>query len=154
MTMNTQNTLTSQSEIGARTMRSTLLAVCSLLALAACAEPGPVRNRVQANLVDKSIFEGDWWYTRTVVGLDNDVGFGIAEAGAGAPWVGATADFDIISNSGNIGRIRWVIDENYLYAYRSHEIITGGAANPDDPSYRGQPLAIFAIDKHADVRQE
>src|SRR5690242_1709573 len=118
MTMNTQNNLTSQSEMRARTMRSTLLVVCSLLALAACAEPGPVRNRVQANLVDKSIFEGEWWYTRTVVGMDEDVGFGIAESGGGAPWVGAAANFDIISQSGNIGRVRWVIDQNYLYAYR------------------------------------
>ncbi|MCZ7686022.1 MAG: zinc-dependent metalloprotease [Sandaracinaceae bacterium] len=52
------------------------------------------------------------------------------------------------------GRIRWVIDENQLFAYRANEIVTGAADNPDDPSYLGQPLAIFPIEGHVDVRRE
>jgi hypothetical protein len=129
-----------------------------LLALAigvpGCAEPGGLIDRTQANLVDKSIFQGEWWYMRTVVGIDDDAAWGIAQAGAGAPWPGAMSNFDIASRSGVAGRIRWVIDERFLYAYRSHEIVSGAAENPRDPSYRGQPLAIFPITSHVDVRRE
>jgi hypothetical protein len=53
-----------------------------------------------------------------------------------------------------LGRIRWVIDEEYLYAYRSHELVAGAAADATDPDYLGQPLAVFAISDHVDVRRE
>ena len=147
------------NRMGARTMRHWTLGLSLSIALlggsfVGCAEPGPARNRVQANLVDKSIFEGEWWYTRTVVGMEDDAGFAIGEAGASAPWVGAMSNFDIASQSGVAGRIRWVIDEGFLYAYRSHEIVRGAATSPDDPGFLGQPLAVFAITDHVDIRQE
>lgn len=119
-----------------------------------CALPGPTIDRTQANLVDKSIFEGEWWYMRTVVGIDDDAAWAINSAGAGAPWPGAMSNYDIAARSGVAGRIRWVIDENRLFAYRANEIVRGAADNPDDPSYLGQPLAIFPIEGHVDVRRE
>ena len=136
-------------------------AIVTLLALgiagatvAGCAETGPDVDRTQANLVDKSIFEGEWWYTRGVQELGDDAAWAINSAGAGAPWPGAMANFDIASRSGIIGRIRWVIDEDFLYAYRSHEIVFGAADDPSADDYRGQPLAIFPITGHVDVRRE
>lgn len=141
-----------------RTMHKALNTVLALAALGAvavgCAEPGGDIDRTQNNLVDKSIFEGEWWYTRTVIGLDDDAAWAINSAGAGAPWPGAMANFDIASQSGVMGRIRWVIDEDFLIAYRSHEIIQGSDEEAGDADYRGQPLAIFPIDAHVDVRRE
>lgn len=141
-----------------RTIRYGAL-LTTLLALATggvpgCAEPGPLIDRTQANLVDKSIFEGDWWYARTVVEVDDDAAWGIEQAGAGAPWPGAMSNYDIAGRSGIAGRIRWVIDETRLIAYRANEVVRGAADNADDPRYLGQPLAIFPIEAHVDVRRE
>ncbi|MCB9593706.1 MAG: hypothetical protein H6719_13315 [Sandaracinaceae bacterium] len=139
-------------------MRNLLLSLIVLglggLWVAGCAEPGPDIDRTQTNLVDKSIFQGDWWHTRAVLELDDDAAWAISQAGAGAPWPGAMANYDIASNSGVMGRIRWVIDENFLYAYRAHEIVVGAADDPSASDYLGQPLAIYAIEGHVDVRYE
>ena len=53
-----------------------------------------------------------------------------------------------------IGRIRWVIDEDFLFAYRSFELIDGGNDDARDPGFRGQPLAVYAVEEHVDVRQD
>ncbi len=132
---------------------TTLLAL-GAAALPGCAEPGGLIDRTQANLVDKSIFQGEWGYMRTVVGIDDDAAWAVEQAGVGAPWPGAMSNYDLASRSGVAGRIRWVIDENFLYAYRANEVVVGAAENPNDPNYRGQPLAIFPIDDHVDVRRE
>lgn len=131
----------------------TLLAL-AMVGAPGCAEPGGLIDRTQNNLVDKAIFEGDWWYVRTVVDIDDDAAWAWENMTGSAPWPGLMTEYDIASRSGVAGRIRWVIDENYLFAYRSNEIVVGAAENPDDPSYRGQPLAIFPIDDHVDIRRE
>ncbi|MFK7991942.1 MAG: hypothetical protein AB8I08_38350 [Sandaracinaceae bacterium] len=133
---------------------TSLLLAFGLVGIAGCAEPGGDVIRTQANLVDKSIFEGEWWYMRTVADIHDDAAWAISAGGAGAPWPGAMASYDLASQSGVMGRIRWVIDEDFLYGYRAHEIIEGAAADADDDDYLGQPLAIFAIDNHVDVRRE
>lgn len=114
----------------------------------------PQVNRVQTNLIDKSVFEGDWWYTRTVIQLDDDAAYAVGAAGSGAPWAGAMANYDIASQSGVIGRIRWVLDENFIYAYRASEIIPGSNADASSPEFRGSPLAVYRVEAHVDVRQE
>lgn len=114
----------------------------------------PQVNRVQTNLIDKSVFEGDWWYTRTVIQLDDDAAYAIGAAGSSAPWAGAMANYDIAAQSGVIGRIRWVIDENFLYAYRATEVIPGSNADAGSADFRGSPLAVYRIEAHVDVRQE
>lgn len=119
-----------------------------------CIEPGPRIERVQTNLIDKSVFEGEWWFTHTVIDVSDDASWAIGAAGASAPWPGATANFDIASQSGVVGRIRWVIDENFIYAYRSSEIVQGSSADARSPEFRGQPLAAYAILGHFDVRQD
>lgn len=156
-----ETTTQTQNRNGRSIMRKAVLLSLSLAlvglsgaALPGCAETGPDIDRTQANLVDKSIFEGDWWYSRGVQALDDDAAWAISAAGAGAPWPGAMANFDIASRSGVMGRIRWVIDQNYLYAYRTHEIVAGGAADADSPEFHGEPLAIFPIVEHVDVRRQ
>lgn len=135
-----------------------LALVLSVAAALSLGGPGcsvlPQVNRVQTNLIDKSVFEGDWWYTRTVIQLDDDAAYAVGAAGSGAPWAGAMSNYDIASQSGVIGRIRWVIDENFLYAYRATEIIPGSNADAHSAEFRGSPLAVYRVQAHVDVRQE
>ena len=118
-------------------------------------EEDPI-SRVQENLVDKGIFEGEWWVLQSVVEADGDA----TAIGAGASiymFNGGSAFTDLALDSGQsaaIGRIRWVIDEDFLYAYRSYELIDGGNDDGHDPGFRGQPLAAFSIEGHVDVRHE
>jgi hypothetical protein len=146
------------SEDNMRQNRLTLSLWVAALALAVgvagCFDRLPTLDRSQTNLIDKSVFEGEWWYTRTIVDVDADAQWAIGAAGAGRPWPGATSNFDIASQSGVIGRIRWVVDENFLYAYRSTEVIIGSNSDIGDPDFRGSPLAAYRITSHVDVRQE
>lgn len=134
--------------------RFALLAAIVVWAATGCIEAGARIDRVQTNLIDKSVFEGEWWFTHTVVELSDEASWAIGSAGAGAPWPGATANFDIASQSGVVGRIRWVVDEGFLYAYRSSEIVLGSSPDARDPDFRGQPLAAYRIVGHFDVRQD
>ncbi len=123
------------------------------LAVAAvgCNVPGPEIDRVQVNLVDKAIFEGEWWATQTVLDVDADSAqWGLVFQGD-MPWADLGVDK---GQSGTIARIRWVIDQNYLFAYRAYELVDGGNNDGDSPDFRGQPLAAFRIEAHIDVRQD
>lgn len=146
---------------GSSIMQTKSIGIVLVLAIATALATGgggcsslPRVERVQTNLIDKSVFEGDWWYTRTVIDLDDDAAYAVGAAGSGAPWAGAMSNYDITAQSGVIGRIRWVIDENYLYAYRGSEVIPGSNADVDSPNFRGSPLAAYRIIGHVDVRQE
>ena len=44
-----------------------LAVVASILLLASCAEDLPPRSYVQTNVVDKSLFQGEWYYSWTVI---------------------------------------------------------------------------------------
>ncbi|MEO0324702.1 MAG: hypothetical protein AAF447_17200 [Myxococcota bacterium] len=124
------------------------------IALVGCVEPSPDVNRVQTNLVDKSIFEGEWWTLQTVVDADGDA----TAAGAAATvyaYPGGSGFTDLALDSGQsaaIGRIRWVIDQDFLYAYRAYELIDGGNRDGREGGFRGQPLAAFRIEGHVDIR--
>lgn len=133
-------------------------AVAGILLLASCAEDLPPRSYVQTNVVDKSLFQGEWYYSWTVIdnrytGTATDIlstYVGDTSMDWGAGWT--------------VARIRWVIDEDFLYAFRAHELTRG--ANPDaeegnwdvdgdgqPDGYRGEPVAAFAIDSHFDIQR-
>ncbi len=94
-------------------------------------------NRVQPNVVDKSIFDGEWYYLQTVIDT---------------PY---SAGYTFVGEQGNLEKITWEIQEDYLIARRSYEHIAGsepeGIAGDTE---RGAAVAMFAIDKHFDVRRE
>ncbi len=159
--MNTETTLTYASSTPAprpnmQRFFSSLLLAISMVATVGCnIEADPV-NRVQENLVDKGIFEGEWWTLQSVVDADGDA-VSIGAAASIYMFPGGSAFTDLALDSGQsaaIGRIRWVIDEDFLYAYRSYELIDGGNDDGRDEGFRGQPLAAFAIEEHVDVRHE
>ena len=76
--------------------------MAALLWAPACNQPGKEIVRVQTNLVDKSIFEGEWWASQTVLEIDEDA----AQIGAFAGQM-SWADLGIDKGqSGSVARIR------------------------------------------------
>jgi len=107
---------------------------------ACAAEQQPV-SRVQPNAIKKSIFvrpdasgayrtDSDVWYSRATI-VD-------VPASSGAIFIGA---------AGDMSRIRWKIDENYLIAYKDDPDVLGTLETS-----RGM-IAAFKILSHFDVRR-
>ncbi len=111
-----------------------------------CAEPATV-NRVGVNVVQKSLFTGSWYFSSTVIDVDYE------SAGIGTYPGDSAIDFGA-SDLGSIPRVRWVIDEDTLFAYRDYEILEGGNPSEVEPGdYLGQPVAAFMIESHFDIRR-
>jgi hypothetical protein len=127
-----------------------------LAAVAGCNESGDDIDRVQVNLVDKSMFQGEWWYANTIIDVDADEA-AILGAGGLAPFEGSMSMVDFGVDKGSsftMARIRWVIDEHFLYAYRAYELIDGGNEGGRGPTFRGQPLAAYPILAHVDIQRQ
>jgi len=139
----------------ARNMRRLANSFALLGALAVvggCGDPQPAINRVGTSVVEKSAFTGSWYMGRTIVGMEFEATpLGFVGENSGDP-TGGFAGY-------TVPRIRWVIDENYLYAYRDYEII-GDPEDPqrirgnEDPNFLGQPVAAFRISSHFDIRRD
>jgi hypothetical protein len=113
-----------------------------------CGRPDTV-NRVQPNFVDKGLFEGEWWMTQTAIDVGADVG--------GVTWSGDSGFADLGLDAGespSLARIRWVIDEDTLFAFRAYELVRGSNTGGDADDYRGQPIAAYRIESHFDIRRE
>ncbi|MET0386372.1 MAG: hypothetical protein ABW321_10460 [Polyangiales bacterium] len=146
-----------------------LLLPCCVLLAVACGEQDPPINRVGVNVVEKALFDGSWYMSRTVV----DVDYEAAGMGTFPGDVASDAAMDFTA----MPRIRWVVDEQYLYAYRDYQLIQGGdgddkSKQPDpaeddverakaaadaqttDPAKLGSlPVAAYRIEKHFDIRR-
>jgi hypothetical protein len=127
------------------------MAVGLALATAACGSEQPPVNRVGVNVVEKSAFTGSWYMARTTIDMDYEA--------AGLGFVGEIARDGTAGYMGfALPRIRWVIDEEILYAYRDYEIVADGSdpyADADaDPEHLGTPVAAFRIQSHFDIRRE
>jgi hypothetical protein len=123
--------------IVARGRTRLLVAIAALVSLfAACAEEREPIDRVQPNALDKSMFDGEFYYGRTVVDVPSGNGF---------TFVGGT-DFN------GLKRIRWDIQEDLLLARRTVELIDG-ADDLDETgeAYEGEVVAAFRIESHFDI---
>ncbi len=122
------------------------LALCATL-WAGCGDKKPPVDRVGVNTVHKDVFkDSSWYFNRTVIDVDY-------EGGPIGTFPGDTA-MDFSSSNFSLPRVRWVIEEKLLLAYRDYELAEG--ANPDSPQpgeLRGQPVAAFEIEKHFDIRR-
>lgn len=119
--------------------RRAIGALCAL-ALSAfafgCADERPVIDRVQPNALTKAMFDGEWYYVRTVVDVPAANGF---------THVGDT------DHSG-MRRIRWDIQEDWLYARRTTELIEGADLKDEEGErYAGEVVAAYRIQSHFDI---
>jgi hypothetical protein len=107
------------------------------LLLLSCAQRVPDLDRSQPNKIQKSIFDGEWYYRQTVI----DVPYG-----AGFTFVGETSRME---------RIRWEVSERYLTAYRTYEFVRDSERPYVLPgtNFQGAPVAQFPIESHFDVQR-
>ncbi|MFH1434486.1 MAG: hypothetical protein ABIJ56_02100 [Pseudomonadota bacterium] len=111
-------------------------------ALGGCQETRADRDYVQADVYEKAVFQGDWFYVRTVVDHDYE-----------SSWMGYYGTFvgdqTYSFQNGTLERVAWIIDENYLYAYRVEPIVDYNRESERDTLE--DPVAAFAVTKHFDI---
>lgn len=109
-----------------------------VLLFAACADERPPRSFVQPNAIKVADLDGTFHYIQTVT-----------EA---PPTNGAM----FIGQSSSLMKIRFDVQEEYLYARRAFEQVRGSEdAHVQDPAnYKGMPLAVWKITSHFDVIRE
>ena len=114
-----------------------LVSMIAVLAVG-CVQDVEDLDRTQPNAIAKADLNPDeeWYYQRTVVDAPNSDTM---------TFVGAT-DF------AGMSRIKWDIQENYLYARRQTELIDGAAE--DEEEYDGQVIAAYRIINHFDIQRE
>ena len=114
-----------------------LLGVIMVLLVWGCAEQRPNRSFVQELALRKDAFQGTWYYSLTAVDSSYE-----------AAWV-FPGKQDLF-----LHKIRWKVEKDFLYAYRTHAVTRGADR---DLSYRtpeetGEPVAAFRISSHFDIR--
>jgi hypothetical protein len=120
------------------------LALVASLAVWGCATDREVLDRTQPNAIKKSALDGEWYFQQTVVDIP----------GTWSPtFVGE-------SNFQGMERVRFDIQEHWLYVRRSYERIAtaeGGVAadgtGADGRPYLGAVLAAYPITSHFDVKR-
>lgn len=130
-------------------------AVATVVLLSACAEERAPINRVQPNVIRKADLEGEWFYQQTVIDMDTSANYSVI--GDNAFW--------------NLERVRWDIQENYLYARRAFEWVSntdnthfelqqsngravGMTVTEDGRPYMGAIVAAFRITSHFDIQRQ
>ena len=132
-----------------RSVPAILWILFAFTAVAGCGDPQPPIVRVGTNVVDKAIFQGSWYMSQVVVDTQYEAGSfpGDSAMDLASAALGGAAGYVV-------PRIRWVIDENYLLAYRDYEITLGGQTGRwREGDVRGQPIAAFRIESHFDIRR-
>lgn len=133
--------------------RSALVAATITAGMAAgCAQDIGDIDRTSPNKVLKAdLTDGVWWMNQKVVDSASTAN------GISAPSEGSMAETD---------KIRFVVEENYLLAYRAYPILPGsddtmlnvnGTNNYEelyDDNYKGTIRAMFPIESHFDVQRE
>jgi hypothetical protein len=123
--------------------RRYLLASLGLSALlgvmSSCAEQQPAINRVQAYALPKSLFTGEWFFNQTVIDVPAT----------------KTVTFEGETTFMATHRIRWDIQESFLYARAAYEQVQGGkdGQSQDTGEYKGQIVGAWRITGHFDVRR-
>ncbi|MDB4967757.1 MAG: MoxR-like ATPase [Myxococcales bacterium] len=106
------------------------------LALAmGCAQENAPRSYVQPNVIKKADLQGTWYYLQTVTD---------------AP---PTSAIMFIGQSSELMKIRFDVQEGFLYARRAYEQVADSedAYKQDPAKYAGQPLAAWPIKNQFDI---
>ncbi|MCA9608839.1 MAG: hypothetical protein KC619_24715, partial [Myxococcales bacterium] len=93
-------------------------------AVPGCAETQPPIQRVGNEVLEKSAFEGEWYYLQTVIDTPYHIG-----------WA-------TVGDQSLLERIEWEIQEHYLIVRRSYEFVSGS---------EGTGIAGTASEPHAPI---
>ncbi len=111
------------------------LGAVTALALGCAPNVGTI-DRTQPNALQKSQFEGLWFYRAMVTDADPESG-------------------TIAGISGNTDKIRWEITENHLVGYRTYEFVPYAEGLTDDGrDFFGSPVVGYRILSHFDIRRD
>lgn len=129
-----------------------IAAAAAVAAMTGCSQDIGDIDRTEPNKVlKKDLTEGTWWMGQKVVSSSSTA------MGIFGPSEGSMAEND---------KIRFIVEENYLMAYRSYPILPGsedttlnlGSANNYeelyDDNYKGSVRAMFPIKSHFDVQRQ
>ena len=106
------------------------------LVFGGCGQDVGVVDRTQPNGLEKTQFEGLWYFKSTIIDSD--------------PESGATEGF-----ASNLEKIRWEVTEDRLVGYRSYEFQPFAEGKTDDGrDFFGSPVVAFRILKHFDIQRE
>lgn len=118
--------------------RSKRLLLALGLVVAGCAEQQPAVNRVEAYALPKSLFTGEWFNQQTVVDVPG----------------AKTVTFEGETAFMGTHRIRWDIQESYLYARMAYEKVQGGKnTSQDTGAYKGEIVGAWRIESHFDIKR-
>jgi hypothetical protein len=114
------------------------LATVTILTVAGCANDQDTVNRVQPNALQKSTLDGDWYYLQTVIDTPSSIGY------------------TFVGDQGDIKKIRWEIQEQYLVARRTYEFVAGAEVEGPDAinDAKNTTMAMYKILSHFDIRRE
>lgn len=126
--------------------------VALVTAALGCATERPTRSYVQPNYLSKDVVSGEWYMRQTVTDVP------------------ATTSLTFQGEAFGLEKVRWEVQEKWLVAYRSYELIPGSTREADQankgtsatrynpteaegrsPGYKEAPIAAFPIDKHFDI---
>jgi len=103
-----------------------------------CAEQQPAVNRVEAYALPKTLFTGEWFYQQTVVDTPGT----------------KTVTFEGETAFMGTHRIRWDVQEKYLYARAAYEKVEGGKNQSQDTGeYMGEIVGAWAISSQFDIKR-
>ena len=116
------------------------LACTMVVMIASCAEQRPPIDRTQANILRKSLFDSkhEWYFQQTIVDVPGTANLGIVG------W----------SNFAGVERVRWDIQQKFLYARRSYEKNKNAEKAADKEGYKGAIIAAYAIESHFDIKYD
>jgi len=123
-----------------------LFALLCAVQLSSCAEEREPINRVQPNVIKKTMLDGVWYMQQTVVEAPSAELEGVITAG-----IVGMGNFQM-----GIGIIDWDVQKDYLYARRAYEKVENSERydEPQDEEYVGAAImAAFRIEKHFDIRK-
>lgn len=147
-----KHVIASRWEAGMRQLsgwRSAVFALMAMWMLGGCGTAQAPINRVGTNVVEKTAFTGSWYMVQTLIDFEYEA--------ASMGFVGeVSADPTGGAYSGGMARIRWVIDQNFLLAYRDYQTV-GEATDPyaeANSDFLGQPVAAYRITSHFDIRRD
>ena len=114
-----------------------LLGLLSAAVVTGCNEAQPPVDRVQPNVLQKSTFEGEWYFLQTVIDT---------------PY---SASYTFVGEQGPNEKIVWEIQEDFLIARRAYEHIDGseieGIAGSTE---HGAAIAMYEVESHFDIRRQ